>query len=199
MKLFLLLLLSISLYAQNDYSFRVAYGKVTTSDLGEIFSGDIQSHKYNLDVLAFDGGYLLAKEYSELPLDIYVKGGFSIFGEDNVQDDIYETVIYIKAYWRFDTLKKSIRVGIGEGLSYTSDILISEYLEATQKEDNNSQLLNYLDISLDFDIGRLLSYKPLYDTTLGYAIKHRSGVFGLFNNVSHGGSNYNTLYIEQNF
>ena len=49
------------------------------------------------------------------------------------------------------------------------------------------------------NIGKVFDYKPLKNTYLGYAIKHRSGIFGLINNVSHGGSNYNTLYIESNF
>jgi len=36
-------------------------------------------------------------------------------------------------------------------------------------------------------------------TYVGWAIKHRSGVFGLINNVKEGGANYNTIYIEKNF
>jgi len=47
-------------------------------------------------------------------------------------------------------------------------------------------------------MGKLVHLKSLEDTYLGVAIKHRSGVFGLYNGV-HGGSNYNSFYIEKNF
>ncbi|MEA3229226.1 MAG: hypothetical protein U9P38_09170 [Campylobacterota bacterium] len=197
MKSFLLLLLSLYLFAQENYSIKIAYGKVTSSDLGEILMADIQEHKDNLKVLAIDTSYLLKRDIYNLPIDITLNLGGSCFNEDNTHNNIYETVLYIKAYYKFNTLNS--RFGFGEGLSYTSDVLITEYLEATQKKDHYSQFLNYLDISLDFDFGKLMSYKPLYFTYLGVTIKHRSGIFGLINNVSHGGSNYNTFYIERKF
>jgi outer membrane protein len=54
-------------------------------------------------------------------------------------------------------------------------------------------------LSVDFDIGKLISYKPLHGTYIGWALKHRSGIFGLINNVRKGGSNYNTIFLERNF
>ncbi|MBA1433616.1 MAG: hypothetical protein FAF04_08555, partial [Epsilonproteobacteria bacterium] len=50
-----------------------------------------------------------------------------------------------------------------------------------------------MDISLDFDLGKLVRVKSLEEFYVGVLIKHRSGVFGLYNGV-HGGSNYNSLY-----
>ncbi|MEA2091914.1 MAG: hypothetical protein U9O83_06085 [Campylobacterota bacterium] len=199
MKFIILLFLFVNLIAEDDYSFRVAYGNVTSSDFGEILTGNIKSHPYDLRVFALDGGYLLTKDTYELPLDVYMKIGLSHFNEDAHQDDICEVAFYIKAYWNFDFLQNRVRVGLGEGLSYTSKILYTEYLEAQQKSDNNSKLLNYLDFSVDFDIGRLVRSKMLYDTSFGFAIKHRSGIYGLINDVTNGGSNYNTLYLEKNF
>ncbi len=197
MKYFLLLFFVINLYAQKDYSLRVAYGKVTDSDLGQILMGNIKSHPYDLRVLALDGGYLLATQAYNKPIDIYVKSGLSHFYEADGRDDIYEVTLYIKAYWNF--FHKKVRLGLGEGVSYTSAVLYTEYLEATKENDNNSHFLNYLDISVDTDIGRLLHSKTLYGTFLGFAIKHRSGIYGLINNVSNGGSNYNTVYIQTQF
>ncbi len=197
MKIFLLLFFTLSLFAQEQYSLRVAYGKVTESDLGQILIGDIKSHPYDLRVLAVDGGYLLAKDAYNKPLDIYIKSGLSHFYEADGRDDINEITFYIKAYWKF--LDQKIRLGFGEGVSYTSNILYTEYLEAKKENDNNSKFLNYLDISLDADLGRVFHSKMLYGTSLGFAIKHRSGIYGLINNVSNGGSNYNTVYIETNF
>ncbi len=199
MKVLLLLFLFTNIFASDKYSLRVAYGEVSKTDLGEILSGDISGYNYDLSVLALDAGYLLGEAIYELPIDLYVKTSLSYFNEDDLQDDIYEGTLFIKAYWNIDFFKNRVRFGFGEGVSYTSDILYTEYIEVQENGDNTSRLLNYLDISLDFDIGRAFSYKPLFGTALGMAIKHRSGVFGLFNNVSHGGSNYNTFYIEKNF
>jgi outer membrane protein len=194
-----LLLLSSILLAQEDYSFRIAYGKATTTDLGEVLSGNIKDYDVDYNVLAFDAGYLVGREIYDLPIDIYVKGGLAYFPKVGLENDILESTLYIKAYWNIDFWENRVRIGFGEGLSYTSNILMPEYIDAVLNSDNNSHLLNYLDISVDFDFGRLIGYKPLYSTAVGVAIKHRSGVFSLFNNVSHGGSNYNTFYIEKNF
>jgi len=131
-------------------------------------------------------------------MDVYAKAGLSYFDEASFSD-IYEMTLYVKAYWNFDFADNRIRAGIGEGISYTNDILLAESIEAGTDNDNTSNFLNYIDISVDVDFGRLIRYKPLHNTYLGYALKHRSGIFGLINNVTKGGSNYNTIYIEKSF
>jgi len=198
LKIILFLLLTLNLIAQDDYSLRVAYGNASENDLGEIISGDFGSHSEDLTVVSIDGGYLLKKGAYDWPMDVYVKAGFSQFDEGS-HSDVYEALLYIKAYWNFDFLDNRIRVGLGDGISITSDVLRTEYLEAQAKNDNNSEFLNYIDLSIDFDFGRLIGYKPLHNTYIGYALKHRSGIYGLINNVENGGSNYNTVYLERNF
>jgi outer membrane protein len=193
--LLLFFLLYNTLLAQDNYSFRLATGKASQNDLGQIVFGDFGSHPNDLRVYAFDGGYLLHKNED---LSLYVKSGFSYFDEDIV-NDAYEVTLYLKLYYNIPYLKKRVRFGFGEGSSYTSKYLLCEYLEAEENEDKNSKILNYLDISLDIDLGRVFNSKALYGTYLGYALKHRSGIFGLINNVKKGGSNYNTFYIEKNF
>jgi len=202
MKLLLLLLLTLNLFSADKYSFRAAYGVASASNLGDIISGDFFSnnHGKDLEVYGLDGGYLLKKSAFGWPLDIYVKSGLSYFDESGTgRDDVYEATLYFKAYYNFNFWENRIRLGIGEGASYTSGILYVEYEEANAKGDNNSYYLNYLDISLDFDLGRLIRYQPMYNTYIGWALKHRSGIFGLINNVEAGGSNYNTIYLEKNF
>ena len=191
----------LNLLAQDNYSLRIASGKITSSNFDELATGTIKSHKEDFKVLAFDGGYLLKESLFELPMDFYIKAGFSIFDESYFQDDVYETTLYFKAYWNFDFWKNRFRIGLGEGFSYTDKILYAEYLEAQSMNpvDNNSKILSYMDLSLDLDLGKLIAYKLLYGTNLGLANKHRSGIFGLINNVKKGGSNYTTLYIEKNF
>ncbi len=205
-KLLLLLLFASALFAQsnlqkdakNDYSMRFAYGKSTSSDLGNVISGQIHSDIVKLYVYNIDGGYLLAPDIFDMPIDIYAKGGLSYYDEGD-KPNAYGTDIYIKAYYNLDFLKNRVRFGFGEGLSYTTKTLRTEANDAQANNDNTSKFLNYLDISVDFDLGKLVRYKPLDETYVGFLIKHRSGIFGLINNVKHGGSNYNSLYIEKNF
>jgi len=199
LKILILLFLFFNLYAEELYSLRVAHGKASDSDLGEILYGDWQKRQYDFRVYALDGGYLLSKNIYDLPIDLYAKAGVAYFDEDSLQDDIYEVTLYIKAYYNIDFSDNRFRFGFGEGGSYTSDVLMCEYIDANEKNDNYSRFLNYLDISFELDFGRLINYKPLHNTYVGWTIKHRSGVFGLINNVSHGGSNYNTFSIEKNF
>jgi outer membrane protein len=201
-KLLLLISLAAVLFAQNslqnDYSMRVAYGKSTASDLGSDVYGNIKSDIANLYVYNLDGGYLLKKNLFDIPMDIYAKGGFSYYDEGS-RENAYGADIYLKAFYNFDFLKNSVRLGFGEGVSYTTRTLTTEAGDAAVNNDNTSKFLNYLDISLDFDLGKLLKSKTLNETYIGILIKHRSGIFGLINNVKHGGSNYNSLYIEKNF
>ncbi|MFA6193177.1 MAG: hypothetical protein WC665_12600 [Sulfurimonas sp.] len=193
------LLFSTLAHAEDDYSFRAAYGQVTKNDFLEILVGQIQPHRYDLKVLAFDGGYLLKQNAFDLPLDLYAKAGVAHFDERGLQDDIYEGTLYLKLYWNIDFLDNRARLGLGEGGSYTTDILYAEYLEAIEKNGKNSKYLNYMDVSIDLDIGKLVQYEPLHGTSIGFALKHRSGIYGLVNNVRRGGSNYYTVYLETNF
>ncbi len=199
MKYILLLLMTLTLSAQNDFSARLLYGNATNKALGDILLGDLGSHPEDLSVIAFDGGYLLNKNTFDLPIDLYIKAGISQFNEGDYSN-VYEAVIYFKLLYNLDFLDNRIRFGFGEGGSYTSDIIRVEKLEAQTTEDSKtSYFLNYLEVTLDFDFGKLIHYKPLHETYIGIALKHRSGIFGLINGVTKGGSNYNSFYIEKNF
>lgn len=200
-KILLLLFIASALFANgaiNKYSLRVAYGKSTSSNLGNVVSGQVHSDTANLYVYNIDGGYLLATDIFELPIDLYAKGGLSYYDEGD-KPNAYGVDMYIKAYYNLDFLKNRVRFGFGEGVSYTTKTLRTEASDAATHNDNTSKFLNYLDISLDFDLGKLAHYEPLDKTYIGFLIKHRSGIFGTINNVKHGGSNYNSVYIEKNF
>jgi len=204
LKIILLFLLALNLVAQenDDFSVRFVYGKATASTLGDVLSGKIESPEYDFNVAGVDGAYLLQRSAFDWPMDIYVKSGISRFSDSAYSlassKSVYEMTLYIKFYWNFDFLDNRVRFGFGEGGSYTSDILSVEQLEG-EAGDAKSYFLNYLDISADFDFGRLIHYRPLHNTYIGWALKHRSGIFGLVNGVTKGGSNYNTIYLEKNF
>lgn len=200
MKFFVLFFLFFNLLAcaEDNYSLRVAYGKATINDFGNVISGDLGSHPEDLSVVAIDAGYLLKKDLFDLPIDLYVKGGLSYFNE-GVHADAYEGIAYVKAIYNIDFLDNRVRFGFGEGVSYTSRVLEAERYEASLDKGNTSKFLNYIDLSLDFDIGKLVNYASLRDTYVGILLKHRSGVFGIYNDVKGGGSNYNSVYLERNF
>ncbi|QOP42815.1 hypothetical protein FJR45_02150 [Sulfurimonas sediminis] len=199
MKLIFLLILGFNLAAaQNNYSLRVAVGKPTLHSLANILLGKFGAYRDDLKAYNLDGGYLLTKDLFTLPLDLYLKGGLTYY-KDPFYNDVFGADFYIKIYYNVDFWKNRIRIGFGEGVSYTNRILEIERIDAALQNDNNSRFLNYLDISLDFDLGKLMKYKELNEVYVGFLIKHRSGIVGTINNVSHGGSNFESIYIEKNF
>lgn len=182
----------------DKYSMRVAWGYASEKDLGDILlNADLSSHQTSLTTIAIDGGYLLYPNIADLPFDLYLKGGFSYFNEDQFKDT-YEALVYLKLFYNLDFLSNRVRFGFGEGVSFVKDNLETEVREAELKGIRYGRFLNYLDITLDVDLGKLFHYKPMENLYFGYLLKHRSGVFGLFNGV-HGGSNYNSFYLEKNF
>ena len=199
MKLFLLLLVLVNFLFADGYSLRLAQGKATAYDLGEIITGHIGHFSDDRRVYSLDAGYRLIASLYDAPVDVYVKSGLSDFTEGSKYADVYEATLYLKVYWNLSFLDNEARIGFGEGFSYTSAVLAVEKEDALAHEDNNSHFLNYLDISVDFDFGRLSRVRSLSQTYIGVLIKHRSGIYGLINNVRHGGSNYPSVYIEKNF
>lgn len=201
MRITLLLLLCIAIAAasQKEYALRLAHGEVTQSSYGEILSAQIRGNPERSSVYALDGSYLLQKNLFDLPLELYISTGLAYFDEGVERDNLYEVTLYLKLYYTLSLKRAKIRFGFGEGGSYTDKILAVELAEAREINGNTSHYLNYLDTSVDANLGALFDNNELKYTTIGLLIKHRSGIFGLINNVTRGGSNYNCIYIEQQF
>ena len=192
-----LLSLSVSAAAYN-YSIRMAVAKPTLYNFGNILAGKFGNYRNELKAYNIDIGYLVMKDVITYPLDLYFKGGLTYY-DDSTQNNSYGMDIYVKLYYNIDFWNNRIRIGFGEGASYTTKIIEVERIDAQRHKDVNSHYLNYIDLSMDFDIGRLLQYKALHETYIGLLVKHRSGIFGIINNVKHGGSNYIAVSIEKNF
>jgi outer membrane protein len=106
----------------------------------------------------------------------------------------------MKAYY---TIKWPLRwrFGFGEGLSYSTEINGLERADILSKYEKASKLLNYLDFSLDVNLGDITTVKQLDTLWLGYSIHHRSAIFeesSLFGRIK-GGSNYNSVYLQWHF
>ena len=90
------------------------------------------------------------------------------------------------------------RAGFGAGVSYAQKLPFVEQRDQTLRRRNASQLLTYLDPSIDVSVGDLFGVRALRETYFGFGASHRSGIFGtsqLLGNVN-GGSNYVYSYIE---
>ena len=196
----LFFLLSSAASADNDWTLRAAAGVASASDFDELyhFKG-LNTSPYKTRFYGIEGGYRLAENAIDWPMDIYAKGGLNYFEERGYQDNSFEATLYIKFYFKLNAFENQLRFGIAEGLSYAERVPYVERMEAEEEGDSTSKLINYMEITFDIDLGRLTGSKHLKETYFGYLIKHRSGMWGNFGGVSDGGSNYNSLYIEKNF
>ena len=193
----------------HPYSIRIGYGIADANDLGEILRGDFNPYTNNTSVYNLDAGWCFTHNFYDLPFDFYLKGGLSYFDENGAYDkrgegpykNFVEGTFYVKVYGKIDFWHNRIRLGFGEGVSYAQEIPVVEIDDATHNGtvDKSSKFLNYLDISLDIDVGRLIHVKSMEDLYLGYTLKHRSSVFGLYGNGAVNGSNYNMIVLEKNF
>ena len=200
MKLLILLFLIFNLYADNDYSVRGAYGTSSASDFDELyyFQG-LNTSPYDTSVYNVAVAYRFVEDAFDLPFDFTVNGGASYFDENGHQSDFLEATLYLKMFIKFNFLSQTFRYGIAEGVSYAGKVPWVEHKEAELEGDNESEFLNYMEMTFDFDLGKLIRVKDLEGLYLGYLIKHRSGFKGTYGGVQDGGSNYNCIYLEKNF
>jgi len=187
-------------WADGQWFWRVAGGVSTDSKFNDIVTGEINRNDERTRIVSLFAGKKVGNSFFGLPLDIYIKGGITYHDQRDLQDDFPEFVLAVKAYFnRFPWSDRwETRWGFAEGISYTDKIGMVERDNVESKNRSASHLLNYLDWSLDVNMGDLFKSPRLKSCYLGWSIHHRSGIFGsadLFGNVD-GGSNYNTLYVE---
>ncbi|GAA4893378.1 MipA/OmpV family protein [Ferrimonas pelagia] len=179
---------------------RVAHGYATESNMGDIFGGSWVKDPFENQLTSVFWGFPLTQELFGLPLDIYLTPGAIVHHSSEVQDQTFEGVLALKAYYTF-TWPIRWRFGAGEGLSYVKDITHIEQIEMDRKGYRPSKLMNYVDISLDVNMGDLLGWSKLDNLWLGYSLHHRSSIFetsSQFGRIK-GGSNYNTIALQWHF
>nr|WP_320194289.1 MipA/OmpV family protein [uncultured Desulfobacter sp.] len=179
---------------------RFSHGWATPSNLGEIISGEFKRDEYHNQLTSIFYGHPLTDELFGLPLDIYLTPGVLWHWKSSVQGSCQEYVLAVKAYYTFKWPVRW-RFGAAEGISYATDIPHIESSKLAEKGYEPSNLMNYLDFSLDINMGDITGYRPWEKVYLGYAIHHRSAIFETashFGRIS-GGSNYHTFYIQYHF
>jgi outer membrane protein len=176
---------------------RLAHGWGTESNLGEILTGKTESDPFNNRLTSIFFGVPLADELFTLPISTYLTPGLVLHHSSEVQNSSAEYVLAVKFYYTFKW-PTYWRFGFAEGISYAHKIPYLEEKDVQSKGYRPSQLLNYLDFSLDLSLGHLFRVEWMKELWLGYSIHHRSGIFSTssaFGRIS-GGSNYNTIYLQ---
>lgn len=179
---------------------RVAHGWATATDLAKIIRFQAKKDTFNNQMTSFFYGHPLTDQLFGLNMDIYLTPGFVWHHKSEVQPNSWEVVMGIKVYftvywpvrWRF---------GASEGLSYVNKIPYIEGSEMERKGYKPSNLLNYLDFTLDFNVGDIFGGNELKNLWIGYDIHHRSAIFETaqqFGRIS-GGSNFQAFYLQWDF
>ena len=189
---------------RDAWSVRSNAGYGTDSSLGEIVGGNFDVDSDNASLIGIDIGRPLVDDWRDWPIDFAWRLGAQLHGagESGGQSAFVQTA-YLKMYWRPFPWERvvSTRIGLGEGISYAWRLPEVEVENDERHDEGKSRLLNYLDISIDLNIGDVIRNESARACTLGLVISHRSGVFGLvdiFGGV-HNGSNYNTAAVECGF
>jgi len=145
-------------------------------------------------------GHPLADNLIGLPLHVYLTGGFAWHWASHVQSSAQEVVLGVKFHlpipWPFRW-----RLGFVEGISYINRITFIEQEEMDRKNYRASNLLNYLDYTIDIELGQFFGGDIFNELWLGYSIHHRSGIYGTaqqFGRIN-GGSNYPSIYLQKHF
>jgi len=213
----LITLLSLNLYGEtegknrkafnvdgNKYIIRPLYGIATQSDLGDLLGfKDLKEDPNHGQIAGIQVERYVYKRPYDFPVNITLQSSFithfnSYSGEETdyyTNNNSYEINFGIKIYWTEFPWDRYVRtrLGVSEGLSYTSNITNLE--RHNQYHQNNSNYLNYIDITLSFNAKDITGMDNLEDTYIGMGISHRSGIFGTINGVD-GGSNNVTFFFE---
>ncbi|MGR5250773.1 MipA/OmpV family protein [Vibrio astriarenae] len=183
---------------------RVAHGWGTISNMGDILlRWDVEKDEYNNQMTSVFYGHPVSDTLFGLPLEIYFTPGIGHHWSSEVQGHSTEYIAAVKAYYTFQWPFKW-RFGVAEGLSWVDRTTYLEYVDMIDdKEDYTtpSRLLNYLDISFDFNLGDAFNNSDWNDVWLGYTLHHRSAIFEQSAQYGRmkGGSNYNMVYLQFDF
>jgi outer membrane scaffolding protein for murein synthesis (MipA/OmpV family) len=184
-----------------EWSWRVNYGYQADGNIiSEIDHGDFSKSTYadtNIGGVTF--GRLLTDGRR---MDFVGKiAAFRHFEEDEGNGNFWSYAAYVMAQgigyspW---SKQEVFRYGFGFGMSYAETVPIAEQRKQAEKGNNTSKFLNYLELQLDFPLGRFFKSKAMKNCYAGLTVVHRSGIFGtsdLLGDVS-GGADWITAHFE---
>jgi outer membrane protein len=179
---------------------RLAHGWATPSDLMDIIVFNFERDTFNNQMTSVFYGLPLTDDVFGIPLDLYLVSGFAWHWPSSVQRSAQELILGMKADFM---IKWPIRwrIGLGEGFSWINRITYIEQQELDRKPFKSSNLLNYIDYTIDFFLGDIFGGELMQHLWLGYSIHHRSGIFSNSQQFAriNGGSNYQCFYLQYHF
>ncbi|RDI98783.1 MipA/OmpV family protein [Dyella solisilvae] len=152
------------------------------------------------DIAGFQIGKPFIRRFLDWPLDFTGYLGLTYHDDRGLATSGPQVDIYMKAFFYGFPWNRWVetRLGLGYGVSYAANVPYTEISSQARRERETSRLLNYLDPSIDVNIGDIFRSNALRRTYFGFGVSHRSGIFAssrLLGNVD-GGSNYIYTYIE---
>jgi outer membrane protein len=184
---------------ENGY-LRLGHMWATPSSLSHIFHGEAEKDPDNHQMTTLFYGHPLTDRMFSLPLEFFLHSGLGLHWKSPKQNYEMEAILAIKMFytiplpWRF-------RLGAAEGLSWVTAVPYREEQNLAEKGYTTSQLLNYLDFSVDMNLGDITPGDALDKLWLGYYIHHRSAIFKSaqqFGRIK-GGSNFQAVYLQHHF
>lgn len=184
---------------ENGYV-RVGHMWATPSSLNQIIRGNASKDPDNHQLTTIFYGHPLTDRLFGLPIEFFLHPGIGLHWKSPKQDYELEFIFSIKFYYTIP-LPVRIRLGAAEGVSWVTDVPYREEQNLTAKGFTPSQALNYLDFSVDLNLGDITPGEALDKLWLGYYIHHRSAMFKSaqqFGRIK-GGSNFQAIYLQYHF
>lgn len=185
---------------QSEWSWRVNFGYQAQGNIvGDIDQGDFRR---SVDAQTSIGGFTVSRLLNASPRsDFYGRVALHRHFEGSAQEDFFSVAAYVmavgKGYFPWSD-QPSFRWGFGMGLSYAQKVPLIEQVKQTRKGERTARFLNYLEMTLDFPIGSLVSAGPFRNCFAGLTTVHRSGIFAsseILGDVA-GGSDWITAHLE---
>lgn len=176
---------------------RISQGWATPSTLGQIFRGDFGDDPYNNKLTTVFYGHRLSETLIGLPFEVFWHSGLGLHWKSSVQKRALEPVLSMKLYYTVP-IPVRFRFGFAEGFSYATEVPYVERLKLAEKGYEPSNLMNYLDYSVDVNLGDVFRSESFKTWWLGFSIHHRSGIFtaaSQFGRIKND-SNNNTVYLQ---
>jgi outer membrane protein len=187
--------------ARGPLLWRAFYGRATDCNLVPVMRLTCNElDAQDTRIASLEIGRPLLTQVNGWPLDFNGYIGVLRHDEKGLAPDSWQVNTYVKALWYGFPWRERVRtrVGFGIGASYAQRVPYVEERDQQRRGRNTSKLLNYLDPSIDVNLGDIVNSRTLRDTWWGFGASHRSGVFGrssVLGNVD-GGSNYIYTYLE---
>ncbi|MGW8265349.1 MAG: MipA/OmpV family protein [Longimicrobiales bacterium] len=176
---------------------RLSHQWGTPSSLERIIKFQVKPDPYGSQLTTLFYGLPLTDRLFTLPIHVYLHSGLGWHWASDYQDHSVEGVVSIKLYYTIP-LPWRIRVGFAEGVSFNTEVTALERNNNEKKGYQPSETQNYLDPSVDINLGDIVPWRPLRGVWLGYYIHHRSAIFETaqqFGRIK-GGSNFRGIYVK---